>query len=49
MGLTIVDMASMLVEQQKLAEGEALADRGYQLMLTQHGGEARRPNTMCCR
>ena len=40
MGLTMVDMASMFVEQQKFAEGEALADRGYQLMLMQHGGEA---------
>lgn len=39
-GIATVDMASMLVEQQKFAEGEVLADRGYQMILTQTGGDA---------
>lgn len=39
-GIATVDMASMLVEQQKFAEGGVLADRGYQMILRQTGEEA---------
>ncbi len=38
-GIATVDMASMLVEQQKFAEGEVLANRGYQMILEQSGEE----------